>query len=617
MTYRCSKVFVVMVLVLLFFQVGPAYAASHSAGAANDHTVLILSTSVYNGASSVEAVQAEALGFTVEMADASQWAAKSQADFASYRALIIGDNRCATTSSFIQAAMDNRTTWGPAINGNIILVGGDPEYHAVYGTAGATALIKNSIGFAGDEPTKTGLYAAFGCLYYAAPESGTNVTFLDYFGTFTVRGISWNDIHMVASHPALTGLTDALLSNWGSSTHAGFTSFPASFDPLAIQNGTTGNGIITFLDGTSGTPFLLARGEGLVVVGEPSITSITPNHGPISGGTEVTIVGTDLVGGVFTFDGITAVCTVNVAGTEASCTTPAHIAGAVDVVVTVEGKGTDTSIGGYTYDSPNLGDPTLISVNPAQGPITGGSVVTVIGTNLTGGTFSFGGSIANCTVNQEGTQATCTTPAHTLGLVSVVVTIGSGGPTATLPNAYTYVTLESLPATGFAPNIQTSLPLQPEALKYSKISGMLLEIPDLGIKSPIVGVPVNEAGEWDLSWLGSEVGWLNGSAFPTWNGNSVLTAHSIDSFGKPGVFAALGDLHFGNEVIIHSWGQVYVFEIRSVNSWVSPSSTSAITQHQKIPWLTLITCHGYNEMTDNYNWRTIVKAVLVEVTDEK
>ncbi len=31
------------------------------------------------------------LGFTVELADASQWAAKSQSDFATYRALILGD----------------------------------------------------------------------------------------------------------------------------------------------------------------------------------------------------------------------------------------------------------------------------------------------------------------------------------------------------------------------------------------------------------------------------------------------------------------------------------------------------------------------------------------------
>jgi uncharacterized repeat protein (TIGR01451 family)/uncharacterized repeat protein (TIGR02543 family) len=237
-----------------------------AAGAPNSKTVLILDTSVVNGASSVEAVQAAALGFTVEMASASQWAAKSQADFATYRALILGDHTCSDLDS-IQAAIDNRTTWAPIVAGNIVLIGGDPEYHALSGVAGATTEIKNSIGFAGDVVGKTGLYAAFGCAYYSAPESGTPVPWLDQFGSFEVRGSSLDDVHKVAIHPALAGLTDADLSNWGTSTHAGFTAFPAGFLPLAIQRNVTGNGALSFADGSSGLPYMLARGEGLQAVG--------------------------------------------------------------------------------------------------------------------------------------------------------------------------------------------------------------------------------------------------------------------------------------------------------------------------------------------------------------
>ncbi len=135
------------------------------------------------------------------------------------------------------------------------------------GTAGATAEIRNSIGFAGDIPGKTGLYAAFGCQYAAAPATGTAVPFLDQIGSFSVRGSNVDGVHIVASHPALAGLTDALLSNWGQSTHAGFTSFPEGFIPLAIQIGITGNGSLSFADGTSGVPYMLARGEGLQAVG--------------------------------------------------------------------------------------------------------------------------------------------------------------------------------------------------------------------------------------------------------------------------------------------------------------------------------------------------------------
>lgn len=240
---------------------------AQAAGAANSKTVLILSSSVYPAGSPAcwEAVQATALGFTVEFASDAQWAAKSQADFATYRALILGDASASVSLSTIQAAINNKDVWGPAVNGNIILIGGDPEYHAAY-LEGPRTLIYNAIKFAGDITNKTGLYVAF-TYYYNAPESGSPIPWLDHFGSFAVRGIGWEDIHMVAVHPALAGLTDAALSNWGTSTHEGFTVFPDSFTPLAIQRGATGNGALTFADGSSGTPFLLARGEGLQPVG--------------------------------------------------------------------------------------------------------------------------------------------------------------------------------------------------------------------------------------------------------------------------------------------------------------------------------------------------------------
>ena len=51
--------------------------------------------------------------------------------------------------------------------------------------------------------------------------------------------------------------------------------------------------------------------------------------------------------------------------------------------------------------------------------------------------------------------------------------------------------------------------------------------------------------------------------------------------------------------------------MRTVNLWTDPNSTSLLTKHEELPWLTLITCHGYDEKTDTYRWRTIVRAVLV------
>ncbi len=180
----------------------------------------------------------------------------------------------------------------------------------------------------------------------------------------------------------------------------------------------------------------------------------------------------------------------------------------------------------------------------------------------------------------------------------------------------TYRNLKGLPRTGFAPGVLTKIPSQPNIEAYSEMNGMWLEIPSLGLKSAIVGVPMNEAGEWDVTWLGNQVGWLNGTAFPTWNGNSLLTAHVTDSNGKPGLFFDLGKMSWGNKILIHSWGQVYTYEVRSVNLWLSPDSISTATKHEELPWITLITCHDYNEKSDTYLWRTMIRAVLINVSNE-
>lgn len=153
---------------------------------------------------------------------------------------------------------------------------------------------------------------------------------------------------------------------------------------------------------------------------------------------------------------------------------------------------------------------------------------------------------------------------------------------------------------------------EPEAnSKYKQFDGLWLEIPSLNVAESIVGVYPTKDG-WDISWLGDQIGWLNSTAFPTWNGNSVLTGHVVDADGQPGVFANLGELKYGDQIIVHMNGQKYTFEVRKVNTLVDPHSKAAFA-HEDQPWLTLITCQGYNEKTGEYNWRIVIKAVLVSV----
>ncbi len=168
-----------------------------------------------------------------------------------------------------------------------------------------------------------------------------------------------------------------------------------------------------------------------------------------------------------------------------------------------------------------------------------------------------------------------------------------------------------LPKTGFAPGRVTTIPVQKVA--YDQLSGLVLEIPKLGLKLPIVGVPRNKDG-WDLTWLWNNAGWLEGTAFPTWPGNTALTAHVYLPNGEPGPFVNLYTLEWGDKVIIHANGKRYIYEVRAVKQ-VKPNDISVLG-HKDRDWVTLITCEGFDEKTDTYRWRLVVQAVLVKVEPE-
>ena len=169
----------------------------------------------------------------------------------------------------------------------------------------------------------------------------------------------------------------------------------------------------------------------------------------------------------------------------------------------------------------------------------------------------------------------------------------------------------ALPGTGFAPHRATLLSAQPAAQSYADLGDLWLEIPRLDVQMPIVGVP-QANGQWDVSWLGNDAGWLNGTAFPTYSGNSVLAGHVYNADGTPGPFVHLNGLWWGDQVIVHAWGAQYVYEVRTVMQ-VSPFATSSVIMHKDLPWVTLVTCRGYDEASNSYEYRVAVGAVLVEV----
>jgi large repetitive protein len=171
----------------------------------------------------------------------------------------------------------------------------------------------------------------------------------------------------------------------------------------------------------------------------------------------------------------------------------------------------------------------------------------------------------------------------------------------------------ALPSTGFAPGVRTVLPAQPFDLAYDAMDGMILEIPALHLMMPIVGVPATPAG-WDLTWLSSQAGYLEGTTFPTQVGTTGLTGHVYLADGTPGPFVHLGDLMYGNQVIVHANGKRYIYEVRT-NRVVLPSDLS-VFDNDGYTWLTLLTCKEYLPTLKTYDYRLAVRAVLVKVEEE-
>jgi LPXTG-site transpeptidase (sortase) family protein len=169
--------------------------------------------------------------------------------------------------------------------------------------------------------------------------------------------------------------------------------------------------------------------------------------------------------------------------------------------------------------------------------------------------------------------------------------------------------LSVLPNTGFAQNTVTFLPQQPADRVYSA-TNLSLEIPSLNLNLPIVGVP-HSNNDWDVSWLGNNAGWLNGTAFPTWAGNSVITGHVWNADNTPGVFLNLKDLKYGDQIKVHAFGQVYVYEVHESRT-VWPDQTDIVLQHETLPYLTLLTCEDYRILWGTYLVRRMVRAVLVK-----
>ena len=197
----------------------------------------------------------------------------------------------------------------------------------------------------------------------------------------------------------------------------------------------------TTLGGTSGS------GEQFTYQspGAPSISAVTPPTGTTAGGTPVTIHGANFVKAT-TAVGVTAVkfgtaaATFTViSATTIVATAPAHAAGTATISVTTpQGTTPPTSADLFKYTPPS---PVVSSISPTNGPPSGGTRVTVTGSDFSTVTSVAFGTRSGTTVVVDGggTQLTVVSPSGTSGSsVAVRVVTPAGESSTVTADLFTY-----------------------------------------------------------------------------------------------------------------------------------------------------------------------------------
>ncbi|MGO9196536.1 MAG: beta strand repeat-containing protein [Acidimicrobiales bacterium] len=192
----------------------------------------------------------------------------------------------------------------------------------------------------------------------------------------------------------------------------------------------------------------------------PTVSSVSPNDGPVGGNVSVTITGTNLLGANEVDFGTTPAASFSVTSpTTITATAPSNTSpGEVDVtVITLSGTSATSTADQFTY----VATPTITAVSPPDGPVSGGTSVTITGTGFTGASaVTFGGVPATTfTVNTD-SSITATAPGQVnpapFGATVQVTTVGGTAGDGSVEDTFTYTPVVPT-ITSVSPNVNTTL----------------------------------------------------------------------------------------------------------------------------------------------------------------
>lgn len=214
----------------------------------------------------------------------------------------------------------------------------------------------------------------------------------------------------------------------------------------------------------------------------PTLTTISPETGPLAGGDELTLTGTNLDGTLFVTVDTAELSPLTQSESTVTVQLPAHAAGPVTVSITTWGGQTGAKV--YSY-----APPAVSGLSPPHGSMRGGTEVTLSGSGFTDATaVTFAGMAADFTVHSDSTITAISPSRNATGPVDVQVTV-PGGESAIAPeDEFTY------------------------------------GIVDFTIPAGTGSAPWNTSGDPVLGWIGDTVRFYNADIAP----------HRLHAVGQPG-----------------------------------------------------------------------------------
>jgi hypothetical protein len=336
-------------------------------------------------------------------------------------------------------------------DGTTVTVESASQFSVVMPVPKGFTYVPGSIGTTGGDATTSGNFTASYCTAPVADactaqiDSGNYKTVYPYIETYlnpstTISGGSNVTLPTVTAQFTASGAVGAVvpvdLTEFALTTtvSADGITISAPFDGYPSCSACGSANPPTYSAPTPLTTTTITSATAHVV----SVSGVSPNNGPPSGGTSVTVSGNDLANASAVDFGSTPAAITADSASSITATSPAG-SGTVDVTVTTpDGTSASSSADQFTY-TVVVPPPTLTSISPTTGATAGGTSVTITGTNLANATAVDFGSTPGVITADSASSITATSPAGS-GTVDVTVTTPTGTTTPVVADQYSFGT---------------------------------------------------------------------------------------------------------------------------------------------------------------------------------